>query len=321
MSMKNTLIILGAGATKDFCDIFPLGSELIKDINYHFLTELKFPKAKPENGIYLSPMMNEIETIFSCGTSLLNEIKNRIWNIQLAYEFNYLRNNEVVPTSIDRFIQNELENQRISEKAVPILKYSICYLIKGSEQALSEGDHKLKKNWIKLLVNKLSKYPFEEILNNLKIINFNYDRVFEKYFSDYAQIAWPEIRSEQIQFFLSSIISAYGTLGSLKELPFCLPNDQTILMKDTYHRIKLVDERTNRPINIDNCEEIKQVHFIGFGYDKTNLEKINIIQFSKANLSGSAYLMGKEASKSIEEKYKIKLKDYKCYQFIETIDI
>ncbi|HLG03558.1 MAG TPA: hypothetical protein VI731_08190 [Bacteroidia bacterium] len=319
--MKNTLLILGAGSTKDFCDIFPVGSELIRDINYHFLTELKFQRVKPENGIYLSPMMNETWRIFSSETNFLNEIKNRIWNIQLEYEFKYIRRNEVIPTSIDRFIQNELERATLDNKAIPIIKYSICYLIKGSEQALSEGSHKLEDNWIKTLVAKLSKYSFVDVSRNLKIINFNYDRVFLKYFSDYAQFAWPEIKNDEIQSFLSKIISPYGTLGSLGELPFCLPNDQTSLMKSTYDRIKLADERNNTIINIDNCEKINELHFIGFGYDPTNLEKINISQFCNARFSGTGYGMNKKIRRSIQKEHGIKIRNLSCNKYINAADL
>jgi len=49
--LDKTLIILGAGASKDICRIFPTGLELIKDINYHFLIEKKFPEVHSENDI------------------------------------------------------------------------------------------------------------------------------------------------------------------------------------------------------------------------------------------------------------------------------
>lgn len=321
MHMKNTLLILGAGSTKDFCDIFPIGSELIRDINYHFITELKFPKERPENGIYLSPMMNETWRIFSCDTGILNQIKNRLWNIQLEYEFKYIRKNEVIPTSIDRFIQNELELANLTDNAVPFVKYSICYLIKGSEQALSEGNHNLEDNWIKTLVNKLSKYSFADVSQNLQIINFNYDRVFLKFFSDYAQTAWPETKNDEIQSFLSKIISPYGTLGSLGELPFCLPNDQTSLMKNTYKRIKLVDERDKTIIKVDNCEMINDVHFIGFGYDHTNLEKINISRFRNARFSGTGYGMNKKAIRSMQKEHSINIRNLRCNKYINVTDL
>ena len=76
--MNKTLIILGAGASKDFCRIFPTGLELIKDINYHFLTEKKFPEVPEANGIYLSALMNDIARTFGNDTDLFRSIKNQL---------------------------------------------------------------------------------------------------------------------------------------------------------------------------------------------------------------------------------------------------
>lgn len=318
--MKKTLLILGAGATKDFCNIFPIGSELIRDINYHFLTELKFPKVTPEHGIFLSPMMNEIFKIFSCDTNLLNQIKNRLWNIQLEYEFKYIRKHEVIPTSIDKFIQDELELANLSKNAETVIKYTISYLIKGYEQALSEGKHELKSNWIMVLLNKLSKYRFEDVSKNLQVINFNYDRVFLKYFSDYATLVWPNITNAEIQTFLSKIISPYGNLGSFGELPFCLPNDQTSLMRRTCSRLKLVDERELISIKIENCVDIDDVHFIGFGYDLTNLKKINTSRFRNAHLSGTGFGFSNKQIKSIKKDSGINIKNMTCYKYMNSIE-
>src|SRR5450631_186585 len=57
--MKKTLLVLGAGATKDIFWFFPTGFELIKEINYHLITELRYPH-DPSKGPCLSPMMNEL---------------------------------------------------------------------------------------------------------------------------------------------------------------------------------------------------------------------------------------------------------------------
>src|SRR5690242_9500462 len=128
-------MILGAGASKDFCRIFPTGLELIKDINYHFLTEHKFPEVLENDGIYISALMNDIVRTFGNDVELFRQIKNQHWKIQLHYEWESLRNKQDNPVSIDNFIATKIRNGELHSKAADIIKYSIYYLIKGTEEA------------------------------------------------------------------------------------------------------------------------------------------------------------------------------------------
>ena len=164
--------------------IFPTGLELIKDINYHFLTEHKYPEAHESDGIYLSALMNDIVRTFGNKVDLFKKIKNRLWDIQLKYEWESLRNKQDNPVSIDHFIADKIRNGELEPIASEIIKYAIYYLIKGTEQAFSEGDYSPADSWIGELAKKLSTYDFETIKNNLTVVTFNYDRTFEKYFTE-----------------------------------------------------------------------------------------------------------------------------------------
>lgn len=180
--MDKTLIILGAGASKDFCRIFPTGLELIKNINYHFLTERKFPEVPADNGIYLSALMNDIVRVFGNDIDLFRSIKNQLWDIQLNYEWGSLRNNRDNPVSIDNFIATKIKEGELDSKAEHIVKYSIYYLIKGTEEAFAEGNYDRNINWMGELAKNLAPYGYDAIIDNLTVVTFNYDRTFEKYF-------------------------------------------------------------------------------------------------------------------------------------------
>ena len=106
--MKKTLLVLGAGATKDIFWFFPTGFELIKEINYHLITELQYP-TNPSEGPCLSPLMNElIRALAEPNGKFINKaipleylekneiqqffksiqiLKTQLWNEVLAFEY------------------------------------------------------------------------------------------------------------------------------------------------------------------------------------------------------------------------------------------
>lgn len=319
--MDKTLIILGAGASKDFCRIFPSGLELIKEINYHFLTEKKEPEVKEEEGIYLSAMMNEICRVFENNISLFKKIKNRLWDIQLSYEWNNLRNKSTDAISIDQFIASEINTGKLDISSTNIIKFAISYLIKGTEQALYEGSYNLNGNWIEALSSKLTINNIDTVIQNLKVITFNYDRLFEYYFIDYLKKYNPTLSSKQIVELENNIFHVYGSLGTLAEIPFKMHNDETSFLKTTFDRIKLIDDRNNIKLIIPEAEKFIEVHFIGFGYDRTNLEKLNLNQFVSASFSGTAYYHTDTQIEEIKSSYNINAKNISCNEYFKTLDV
>jgi len=316
--MDKTLIILGAGASKDFCRIFPTGLELIKDINYHFLNETNAPEIQSTNGIYLSALMNQIAGTLGNDQELFRQIKKQLWNIQLHYEWQSLRNKTDEPVSIDNFIYKQIKEGKLNAKAENIVKYSIYYLIKGTEQAYAEGNYDPKKNWIRELAGKLAKFDFNNIIENFTVITFNYDRTFEKYFVDYSN-EYRSISSEQVSRFQSNVKHVYDSLGLLNEIPFNLPNDKVDIIKDNYQKIKLIDARSEIELSISDADKFKYVHFIGFGYDETNMTLIDPARFTSASLNGTAYYYSKTQINDIKSKYNIDAKDISCTDYVESL--
>ena len=315
--VDKTLIILGAGASKDFCRIFPTGLELIKDINYHFLTEKKFPEVPAGNGIYLSALMNDIVRIFGNDIELFRDIKNQLWEIQLNYEWGSLRNKQDNPVSIDNFIATKIKDGKLDSKAENIIKYSIYYLIKGTEEAFAEGNYDRKKNWICELARKFSVYDYNTIKDNLTVITFNYDRTFERYFTDCLG-EFISLSSDQIAHLQNNVQHVYDSLGSLNEIPFELKNERFEIIKENYHRIKLIDDRNKIDLSIPDVDKYKKIHFIGFGYDETNINLINLRQFSSASFHGTAYYYSTTQIQDLKTKYNIEANNISCKKYVDS---
>ena len=317
IQVDKTLIILGAGASKDFCRIFPTGLELIRDINYHFLTERKFPEVPLDKGIYISALMNDIVRTFGNDVELFRNIKNQLWEIQLNYEWESLRNNSDNPVSIDNFIATKIKEGKLDSKAENIIKYSIYYLIKGTEEAYAEGNYDRKKNWIRGLAEKLSIYDFNTIYYNLTVVTFNYDRTFERYFAD-SLGEFISLNSDQRVSFQNNVQHVYDSLGSLNEISFELKNERFEIIKENYHRLKLIDDRNKIELSFANADQYKKIHFIGFGYDPTNINLINLSQFSSASFHGTAYYYSATQIQDLKTKYSIEATDVPCKEYVDS---
>jgi hypothetical protein len=317
--MKKTLLVLGAGASKDILDFFPTGFELIKDINYHLTTEEKFNFNPFTEGHYLSALTNAIECAFGQDKyKFVNEFKTKLWQVVLDYEWNYPRGIETEPPLIDAFISSEIKNKGLRKETKDIAQFAIAYLIIGSEEALK--GHKLKKptdnNWIHNLFKKLSKYSFQEVLENFSVLTFNYDRVFEYYSSQLIDIYFNNVTKEQKNKFISKIFHIYGSLGKLHKVDFGNRNDEAQKMLKVCKNFKLIyDERVPKTYSVDG--NLKQIFFLGFGYDKTNLSNLDLTRHGKSLKSGTGYKLKNEHKEELQRDYGISVRNYTCNEFIK----
>jgi hypothetical protein len=318
--MKKTLLVLGAGASKDFCGIFPTGLELIKEINYHFLTEKKYPDVPRNQGWYLSSMMNSLEKVFGDDLPLFRTIKNQLWRIQLTYEHSALRNKAEIAVSIDNFIATEIANRTLPKKSEEIIKYCIYYLIKGAEEAFAERENEKHQNWIRCLTKKVSNESFSEIQQNLHVVTFNYDRTFEKYFPTYLKEHLP-LDSNEIEFLERSISHMYGYIGNLIDVPFSTPNNMDNVVAHYSKSLSLIDNRNEQSLNFKDASTIEAVHFIGFGYDETNLKRLNLPQFSNAKFVGTGLHFSTSQMDSLKSKYGIDVVDKCCSDYVTEMSM
>lgn len=281
------------------------------------MTEKKFPEVSATDGIYLSALMNDIVRTFGDDIELFKNIKNQLWNIQLHYEWGSLRNNSDSPVSIDNFIATKIREGELDPKAADIVKYSIYYLIKGTEQAFAEGNYDHKKSWIAEFAEKVATYDYGTIADSLTVITFNYDRTFDKYFAECLN-EFLTLSPDQISNFQNTVYHVYGCLGSLNEISFELPNNEATTIKENYPRIKLIDDRNKNEIVVENADRYRKVHFIGFGYDQANMNLISLKQFTSASFQGTAYYYSSAQIQELKTKYNINAKDVPCQNIFKT---
>ena len=314
--MKKTLLVLGAGASKAFSPVFPTGSELFRNINHHFITELSLRDdiLQHKAGPYLSAMMNTmVEALGPIDLGLLRKIKSKIWKPQLGNEWKVMRNITTDPLSIDRFLAEVLKNDPDHAKATRILKFAVGYIIKGAEQAVQEGATVNEGNWIQILSDKIASIDIAEIKQCVQVFNFNYDRSFEYYLTRYlrGRIELP------VDFLSGAHHHVYGSLGPLVEVPFDMANNHRSITMTYSKGIKLIGEE--RVVQLLSVKDFDAVHFIGFGYNDENLRLLGLPSSASARLSGTGQGVLPERRGALATDYGIETVDATCSDYCRQI--
>jgi hypothetical protein len=307
---KNILIVIGAGASKDIHSPFPTGIELAQLIDVHLITTKK-EQDDPTNTFecpYISPMINEVKRAFQYdqGTLdlIIDSLKRPLWGYVQTYYYELIRTG-APPISIDDLITSIESPQK--DKIIDVAKYCIAYHLKGQEQACFETFEQ-KNNWETSWVYHLCELIVKKGLSveNVSVTSFNYERTFE-FFSTKAL----EKMNNPDKF---SIDYIYGRLGSLKEMNYHAPNDDSELLRKGFSNIRLIGDRADASCK-HKIEDFEKILFLGFGFDKKNLEEALCMQkpnkipsFGMCRRSKSDYLcqIEKDYSIIIEEHASIK---------------
>jgi len=190
---NRTLIIIGAGASKEIC--YPTGEELIAQIIsnkmeifksyiiFRTMQELGEDALKQLNNNIIINSHNDkdINLHQYFPTSSYAQTKNLSLEFQMQKQF-FARLQEFNPVSIDRFLSMHQEFEKIG-------KFAISYIILGREHASKDAmsliGYKKKNqtdkyacgNWYKFLLDRITncKEPEEINDNQIDIVNFNYD--------------------------------------------------------------------------------------------------------------------------------------------------
>jgi len=261
-----TVLILGAGASQPFG--FPSGKELLDLVCLRFNDKNK--------NIYKYVLENSIDYL---GVDSKTILKFREALTKLA------------PTSVDAFLEHRTEF--IEAGKACIARELIHY----------EREKNLSADWYPYLLSKLNT-SFEEFgKNKLSVITYNYDRSLEHFLFTALQIRYNKSDSEIAQLLKNlPIIHLHGKLGDLPwqntDSTKCREYNNTLSnqsVKISSNAIKIVCE------DIDSDTEFKEAHkvlaeaeyiyFLGFGYDRTNLERLNIsaIATKARKITGTAY--------------------------------
>ncbi|WP_276373957.1 hypothetical protein [Chryseolinea sp. H1M3-3] len=277
--MTKTLIVIGAGSSKNIHPTFPTGIELAIWLDAHLITTKK--TADDHNNHpdcpYISSMINEAKRVFNYDTNYLDKLVDRLkvglWSYTRTYDYHYYRN-EAPTISVDELISSQFEAY---PQVYSLAKQCVAYLLKGQEDAYLDTVTKTNNTnsaWIENIYATLKSRGalFNDIVNNLTIISFNYERLFEHISCQtLSRLFGTNIKE------LPNLNYIYGNFGTLSQVPFEVKNNESIFRNHCHGNLKFIGERhklNNKP-NLDNYEKVL---FIGFGYDKDNLTDTLAIQ-------------------------------------------
>ncbi len=199
--------------------------------------------------------------------------------------------------SIDKFIneQNKLEQKDIAKAAIEAITYQI---LKAEEDSLSK-EAESSQDIVKFLLNKLDESDY----HNITIITFNYDRYLEyrlykmlflrhkdnsKAMTALKKLKIIHMHGRMIPFCENDLdeydelkIVPYGIethCNSRNLIPEALAQFKKMCVDFAQKDFKTVDsDADERTVEAKNAiKSAQRVFFLGFGFDKKNMEKLEI---------------------------------------------
>ena len=267
MVNKNTVLILGAGASVDYG--YPTGEDLTKRIWNSAIID-KFDKfASKENDSSYIHGLNLLKRHFF-------QSRSRSIDTWLAKPAN--RNCVNAGKLLIAYLISNCEKKDFTEMG-------FFRPIYGSENKIKDEEDK-NKDWYRLLLNEMLTMDlgdFAEANNRLSIITFNYDRSLEYFLINALRSNYIENEEEQCykQFTELDIIHVYGKVGDLPtDNSVGIPYGESKIYSDWCKRannLKIIPEvRNKNDKNIiqikDRMKNARKIYFIGFSFDKSNVE-------------------------------------------------
>ncbi len=199
-------------------------------------------------------------------------------------------------SSIDAFLGRRPDFMEVGKLAI-----AACLLPSEDLNALCPivigGDH-----WYSYLGARMDADPDKLLNNRVSFVTFNYDRSLEMYFF----LRWKNLYSltdEQSWDLVRQlkIVHVYGKLGSLfpgsvNFVPYGGANDVGHYLRAAAKELKLIDD-TERHQDSEEFSEARELIrkskvlcFLGFGFDKTNVQRLGGDKIAAANMDGPIYV-------------------------------
>lgn len=248
----STVYILGAGASEPYD--YPLGRELRTNI----VDNLRQNRSKRKEILDLDLGYSEGEII------------------QFADDL-YKSNTY----TIDDFLKS-------NDDKGDILKVAIAQVLIPREIKKNLSQENNPKHWYRLLNRNLQTPSFEDFLDNrVKIITFNYDRSLEEnLFISQQSLHRKTFDVEILMEF--PILHVFGKLGDLDwENPEGRAYDHTLCtggnLRSAAEGIRTLHEDDRKILKEaeDFLDWADEIYFLGFGYDITNLQRLNVFKLSE----------------------------------------
>lgn len=259
MIERRTVLILGSGASKPYG--FPTGIELKNNIlGINLRRALEMAKLDQDNPNYSPNWRYLIET---CGESAIE-----------SFFYSLRRSGK---NSVDSFIEHRPEFMEVGKL---LISYQLIQY-ETEDQLFTAGG-----NWYQYIYDRLNA-SFEDFpKNNISIITFNYDRSLEHYLLTCLQHDYG-VNEEKAAEALHSIniVHLHGTLGELPAISKANSrNYEARITKESLDiaskNIKIIHEDIVDDQQFKKAKwlisEAERIWFLGFGYGKINLDRLEL---------------------------------------------
>jgi hypothetical protein len=304
--MKNTVLVLGAGASADLR--YPLGPRLFDEVMADLNT---YPYPKPDRRPhYQSDGLNQLFHHYAKGEPRPKQevIQTFEKQIQLIREGLMLYRNQnpegYSPDAGTHFLETKFSGkEEIREIASQYIRFLIAYRLLGYESgSFLRGDfvphpeHK-KAFWANRFWQFwLKKEDWKVLIEGLTIITFNYERAIEftLFQNLYNQNKHFEGKFKYPEYLESNILHVYGKLGkfappyseSNDTLPFATHNNRWAEISMAHGVIELIRDKKVESQNTNFTKELSgadKIFFMGFGFAKENIEKLGLTESVVSN--------------------------------------
>ncbi len=313
MIQEETVFILGAGAS---CHLgYPLGSDLWKKI-VEYLSPIKdFGRISKEESVKEKERKKNRDLLIEAGFSEndINEFCNNLGNYG--------------PITLDEFLESE-DNS---------LKYRNLAKLAIAQVLIPYEDENIlikKQDWYQKLFDKMKVTVDKFHENNVAFISFNYDRSLEQYLFHKLQLSQVGKTSEcEMAIKKLKFIHVYG---KLEDLPW--QSHEGRPYKKIYNKDELLKASKGimtaheQPQNLEIFENVfrsaKRILFLGFGFDRFNLEKLNLLSWvdGTKSITGTAFELPRDKFREteacfMEKNYKITLRNMPILDFLNDVNL
>lgn len=286
MITKNTVFILGAGASSDFG--FPLGEKLRQEIIQRFIEN--HSQTYEDIGNVAKVLCGEWPEDFKDYVSVITEFAYK-----LKHNASY---------SIDEFLE------RFKEAYLLIGKLAIALILTKYENhnLLYDSD-----NWYKRIYRRMGQSAEIDTFhqNKVSFITFNYDRSLEHFL--YTSLSnFHEKMTENRAKEIISQIPIVHIYGQLDPLPWQDSRGRAYGSPITLGQLKrytenmsIIFENMTEKINsnfqkaIDLLKQAERVYILGFGFHPINMDRLKLNEIKEKRIIATSYGIDSEQMRSI----------------------
>ncbi len=303
--MKNTVFVIGAGASTDFG--LPIGSKLADDIRTRLEGELAKGSRLPGSILPLDitpEVRDAVEDL--CGGLVLARSIDRLLDSRKDRPLVLEIGKREIATLIG---EAEGEDEQATLEPEPVGSFYVG----GSPEWFRTQDVlvKSKDSWLArlfdLLCEGVSPSDSEKVFENCSFITFNYDRCIEQYLRMAFQQVMNRSASDAIELTDQiPIVHIYGSLGPLPDndgngIPFAPPYDKIDESAASIRTFTEGLEDKTRDAARKLIKQAEHVVFLGFAFDPLNIQALFDQPLTPDQLvSGTGYGLNPSDFKRIE---------------------